>query len=125
MSKTKILIVISLLQTFSWPIAQAENREITVLAPSTCREWTTARSTRTKVKTSYAETMQLHSLQMWYLGLITGLNASYPTSKNLLENVDSSLLFDWMDRYCSENDTGTVYRGAKNFIDMMEERPKK
>jgi hypothetical protein len=99
----------------------AESKEITILAPISCQDWLDAQSEKTKVNVTSVP-LRSHTQHFWLLGLVTGLNANYPTRKNLLSAVDGNLVFDWMDNYCSKNKSSSVFAGANALIEEISKR---
>lgn len=115
---TVLLIATVPLCTFS------AQKSITILAPISCAKWTDGRLERTKVKPlDYDLTPRLS--EFWLLGLITGLNANHPAKANLLNSVDSSLIFDWMDRHCQKDPMSDVFSGAESLISEIERKSRR
>ncbi|MBT3068899.1 hypothetical protein [Rhodoferax sp. U11-2br] len=97
---------------------------ITILAPVSCTDWNEGRSERTKVKPlDYSTLPQMR--EFWLLGLITGLNANHPAKVDLLSSVNSTLVFDWMDRYCKKNPASDVFAGAESLLSKIERESKR
>lgn len=115
---TALLIIAMPLCTFG------AQKSITILAPIGCIKWVEGRSERTKVKPLDYNLIP-HVNEFWLLGLVTGLNANYPAKQNLLASVDSSLVFDWMDRYCQKNPTSDVFSGAESLLTEIEKKSKR
>jgi len=100
---------------------KGNSRQITILAPATCKEWITARNEETSVSIANFS-MSRQYRQFWLLGLITGLNAKDTNTKNLLASVNSDLVFDWMDKYCTTNPQNDVFEGAESLLDEISKR---
>jgi len=99
-------------------LSAAEQRSISILAAVSCEEWLSDRAEKNSM-TLGEVSIKDYTSEFWLLGLITGLNANYPSSKDLLSNVNSSLIFDWMDKYCKANSNHSVYRGADLLLDEI------
>ena len=100
--------------------AHGKGKSITILAPISCAEWQEGRKVEKNVDTTSLNvkgTLQ----RFWLLGLITGLN-SKSDKPNLLDSIDSTLIFDWMDRYCSQNQEATVFTGAEELLTQVSRR---
>jgi len=115
---TALLIAVVPLCTFS------AQKSITILAPISCAKWNEGKLERTKIKPMDYNLMPRLS-EFWLLGLITGLNANHPAKVNLLNSVDSSLIFDWMDRYCQKDPTSDVFSGAESLLSEIERKSKR
>lgn len=100
-----------------WSCAHSKDREITILAPIRCPDWIEGRKEDNSVKLSNFNFLGFRN-KFWILGLVTGLNSNR-SGPNLLESVDSELIFDWLDAYCAKNPSAELFDGAKEFLNEV------
>lgn len=100
--------------------AHGKGKAITVLAPISCLEWLEGRKADKEVKPMNFNHAGVRN-EFWLLGLVTGLNANLD-EPDLLSNINSALIFDWMDRYCSQNQGASVYKGAEELLAQISRR---
>lgn len=117
-----VALVLSLLISAAFPAERKENA-ITVLAPVTCADWIKGRKEKTEVKPLEFSTAAAMN-EFWLLGLLSGMNAGLG-GPNLLSSVDSTLVFDWMDRYCTRKPTASVFAGAEDLLAEVARRLKR
>ena len=98
------------------PPLYGADRTITVMANRTCKTWIDDRAKREAVDRSIYDWFPAATSEHWLLGLLTGLNAGTDIDVNLLNDVDSQLVFDWMDKYCKEHPDQDVYNGAEELV---------
>jgi len=55
-------------------------------------------------------------MQFWLLGLVTGMNAMLDDDPDLLDTVNSTLIVDWISRYCAANPEADLFEGATKFL---------
>lgn len=117
MSKA-LFFVFLYIMTFA---ANTEAREVTILAPVECTDWSSKRNTEGDVSFG-GDAIARIRMQFWLLGLVTGMNAMLDDDPNLLDTVNSTLIFDWISRYCAEEPEADLFEGATKFL--MEVRKK-
>lgn len=122
MSKRAVCLLMSLL-LFLVGTAYGKGKRITILAPVTCADWIDGRKASREIKPLSFNYAGMRN-EFWLLGLVTGLNANL-NEPNLLDSVDSNLIFDWMDQYCDRNQSASVFRGADELLVQMSRRLKR
>ncbi|MFB9158584.1 hypothetical protein [Chromobacterium violaceum] len=114
MNKTLILAI--LLTLIAWPqAALPEIKKITTVGEVTCKDWISSQEHYHKDMSAGSGIERLANIA-WLHGLITGLNANYPSKKNLLNSVDAQLIDDWVDSYCKKNSSSDVYNAANSLL---------
>ena len=76
----------------------------TVLQPidNSCGSWVEARQKNQK------------SIQLWYVGFISGINMK--SEKNHLAKIDAASAYLWMDKYCRENPLKNIVEGSSDLF---------
>jgi hypothetical protein len=117
----RIATFVTCLVLFFAHSAYAKNTTVTVLAPVTCSEWLQGRKIDKEVRPLTFNHLGSRN-EFWLLGLVTGMNAGLG-EHNFLASMDSSLIFDWMDRYCDQNPQSNVFTGVQDlFIKVLQKR---
>lgn len=122
MNKIYFALAFAILLTTSQ--SHAARKTYTALASPSCKDWMDARSERKKIDPLSPRTLST-TREFWLLGLMTGMNALYTDEVDLLKAVNSTLIYDWMDRFCNEHPTKDVLDGAFRLMKELEKNASK
>ena len=91
---------------FSQTVLAAGSKTVLHLVNSSCGDWVEARQ------------KNQNSIQLWYLGFISGIN--FRAKDDLLSEVNAASAYLWMDKYCQENPLKTVVQGSVKLLDELK-----
>lgn len=91
---------------FSQAVLASDAKTIMVLVDNSCGNWVEARQ------------KNRNSIQLWYLGFISGIN--FHAKDDLLSEVNAASAYLWMDKYCRENPLKTVVQGSVKLLDELK-----
>ena len=91
---------------FSQTVLAAGSRTVLYPVNSSCGDWVEARQ------------KNQNSIQLWYLGFISGIN--FRAKDDLLSEVNAASAYLWMDKYCQENPLKTVVQGSVKLLDELK-----
>lgn len=114
MNRLKFVSIAVACLLFNPSAVVAKGKTVTVLAPVSCAEWVEGREEEKAVEPFKIRMLSIRN-QFWLLGFVSGLNAG-ADGPNILESVDASLVFDWIDRYCAKNPKSDLFDGANRFL---------
>ena len=98
----------------SWTVATS--RTITVLASRSCAQWVEDKRSAALEGTTGSAWFTVALNRRWLLGYVSGLNAAYPSDKNLLAAVNAAIVEEWIDKYCAQNPKKDLIDGAERLM---------
>jgi hypothetical protein len=95
----------------------AESRYTTIIGRSSCETWQIEQADNS----SWSQIVN----SAWLFGYMSGLNSSGDWPADLLADIDAETIKDWMKKYCNENPSSNVARGASELLGILAERKRK
>jgi hypothetical protein len=122
-SRIAIFVLLAFL-TFPSNGDDAPTKTITILGYITCQAWTTDHA---KVASGeFSNKVRKNFDEMWLIGFMSGVSATSGSYVgDPLKNVDSQIVYDWMDKYCDTHPRGDISNGGVALFEKLIDVSKK
>ncbi len=120
----RIAILVSL-AVFAFPcVGDSPAKKITIFGYRTCKTWTKDRAK--SVGGGFPNSIGKSFDETWLVGFMSGVNAATSTYfDNPLRSIDSTIIFDWMDKYCDAHPNRDVSDGGIELFNKLVDLSKK
>jgi hypothetical protein len=118
----QIAILVSLALLALPCVGDSSGKKTMIFGYRTCEMWTKDRIKNASGEYSLRKTFD----DTWLLGFISGINAATSTYfDNPMGNVDSTIIFDWMDKYCAAHPDRDISDGGIELFNKLVDFSKK
>lgn len=115
--KNSIILIIAIIAAQSIN-NEAQSYTISYYGSISCKKWSEERKNEMDAK-SPGDWILAGSSLRWILGYLSGMNKMNQKGKDVLSSINSSLVADWTDMFCHENEDKDISDAADELFKKL------
>lgn len=119
MNKLSMALGLFLALSASFCLAEIVEKKITIIGAPECKDWLWAEAEAKKLDSQF-DYRQAYSA--WAYGFYSGYNTASDHPDDLLYAVDSSVIDEWIAKYCGQHPKDDLYNAVVNLIQKVSTR---
>lgn len=100
--KSTFVATILFLVMHATPVIGA-GRTFTIIGSSSCTDWIESKRVASLEDSDRLSWISFMQKKTWIMGYVSALNSAYKSNKDILKDVNSDIVADWVDIYCDKN----------------------